>query len=81
MASPSRWTTVGRVKPPADRRCVRCRCHVSDDADVLEWRQTYLEGRPISWLCPECALFVLSIVPAWSKFWGPGTGDASQADA
>jgi hypothetical protein len=77
MASPSKSTTSGGIKPPADRRCVRCRCHASDDTDGLGWRQAYLEGQSISWLCPDCALFVSSIVPARSKFWGPG--GASQA--
>ena len=81
MASPRRSTTSVRIKPPADRRCARCRCRcrASDDTNVLGWRQAYLEGRPISWLCPDCALFVSSIVPAGSKFWGPGTVEASEA--
>jgi hypothetical protein len=51
---------------------MRCHSLASSGAESVRSRQTFLAGRPISWLCPERALFLSSIVLASWKFWRDG---------
>jgi hypothetical protein len=78
---PQQTSDRSTAEPEADRRCVRCHCQGSDGAEIVGWRQAHLEGRPISWLCPDCATFVSSIVPASSRFWAAGSADGGRDDA